>query len=79
LSYSLEPNLTFSRSFGRLILEVNAGYLLGFGVKPFHSGENKEEILSFPNTNVEVKPNWNGFRFGLSLYVNFLDLHGKNP
>ena len=73
-NYSLEPGLTFSRSFGNYIsLELNAGYLFCFGAQPFRSLDNSDYILHYPDSDKPIKPDWNGFRLGVTVYVTFSD------
>jgi hypothetical protein len=73
-NYSLEPGLTFTRSLGHYVsMAVNAGYLFCIGAQPFRSLDNKDYILHYPDSDKPVKPDWNGFRLGVAVYVNFTD------
>ena len=73
-NYSMEPGLTFTRSFSHYFsMALNAGYLFCFGAQPFRSLENSDYILHLPGSDKEVKPDWNGFRLGLTFSVNFTD------
>jgi hypothetical protein len=71
-NYSLEPGITFSRSFGPYItLEGNAGYLFCFSAQPFRSLESSRYILHYSDSDKPIKPDWNGFRLGVSVYITF--------
>jgi hypothetical protein len=80
-NYSVEPGILFNRSFGFLIIGINAGYSVSFGKKDkqyFSMIEDESIILSNPITIAPVKPDWSGFRFGLSLFINLNSIFQEN-
>jgi hypothetical protein len=73
MNYSLEPGLDFSRSFGRLTVAINAGYLFCMWAEPFRSIKYHDFILKTPESGKPVKPDWNGFRLGFSIFITMSD------
>jgi hypothetical protein len=80
-NYSIEPGILFNRSFGFLIIGINAGYSVSFGKKDkqyFSMIKDENIILSNPVTQVPIKPDWSGFRFGLSLFIDLNSIFQEN-
>jgi len=68
-SLFLEPGLRVMYPAGRLNFAFNAGYLIQFGSGAFGSSENKLNKLGNPVTGDLVRPGWNGFRAGISVFL----------
>jgi hypothetical protein len=71
LNFFLESGLKFTCPVKFLDIGINAGYLLQVGKKSFHSVDNKNNILGNPINGEPVKPGWDGFRGGLSVFYTF--------
>ncbi len=70
-SFFLEPGIGFSyRVIPSLGIGINAGYFLQVGGQNFHLPGEKDYVLGIPDTGKEVKPNWSGYRVGISLIYN---------
>jgi hypothetical protein len=67
LNYFLEPGLSIKYSFKRFYFGFNAGYFITIGKEAFYSENNKQNKLYDSYNNNNVKPQWNGFRLGLSV------------
>jgi len=66
LNYYVEPGFNFYYRVYFMIVGINAGYSLQFGKQAYYSKNNKDYKFMCPQTNNPVKPDWNGFRVGLS-------------
>ena len=66
-----EPGFRLSYPVKFLDVGINAGYQIQFGNKSFYFIENKNAKLVNPESEDPVKPGWNGFRFGLSVFYTF--------
>ena len=78
LNMFFEPGLKFTYPLNFLNIGLNAGYLIQVGNKSFHAPGNKDALLVNPESEVPVKPGWNGVRVGLSVYRCF-NLTSKKP
>jgi len=74
----LEPGFKISYPVRFLNFGINAGYQIQFGIKSFHLTDNKDAKLINPESGDPVKPDWNGFRVGLSVSC-LLPLSSKLP
>jgi hypothetical protein len=70
MNYNFEPGIILTRSVSHFTFGINAGYSIDFWEKSFHNTANKEIILINPESQKKVKPNWSGFRLGLSASVS---------
>lgn len=69
LNYYLEPGLKATYSFTpKMSVGINAGYFVQLGKKGFYKESDKENTLMDPTNRNPVKPEWNGLRFGISLF-----------
>jgi hypothetical protein len=70
-SFSLEPGIDFTYMIMPSIsIGINAGYSLQMGAQIFHLPGQKESILVIQDTGKKIRPNWSGFRFGISVMYN---------
>jgi hypothetical protein len=65
-SLFLEPGLVLSYSIKDFNIGLNIGYYIQFGAQGFYMG-NVENKLYINSSNEPLKPNWNGYRIGVSL------------
>ena len=65
-SYYVEPGFNFYYRIYFMIVGINAGYFLPLEKEEFYTNDNKDHMLMSPQTNQPIKPDWNGFRVGLS-------------
>ena len=65
-----EPRFRLSYNISELELGLNAGYLIDFPGKNRLVGD-KDAILQYTNSGDEIKTNWSGLRFAMSLGYNF--------
>ena len=73
MNYYLEPGLKATYSFTpKMSAGINAGYLVQLGSKGFYEENEKENKLMDPTNYNQVKPEWDGFRFGISLFYNII-------
>lgn len=73
VNYYFEPGLNFAYSITKYLdIGMYAGYLIGFGSQAFYSVKDKDYKLYNPNNYNTIKPEWNGFRIGLSIYYTFI-------
>ena len=71
LNYYFEPGINTTYTITSLLsVGINAGYFIQFGDQAFHLDGNKENKLIDPNNRKPVKPDWKGFRLGLSFFYN---------
>jgi len=71
VSVFLEPGIAFSIFvIPSVSISINAGYSLPMGEQSFHLDGEKENLLTIPKSGQEIKPNWTGFRFGISAMYN---------
>jgi hypothetical protein len=70
-SFSLEPGIHFTcLVLPSVSIGINAGYSLQMGAQVFHLEGQKESILVIQDTGKKIRPNWSGFRFGISVMYN---------
>lgn len=69
-TYNCEPGIRLTRSLGFFTFGIDAGYSVDLYRKAFHKTENKEILLINPGNQMTAKPNWNGFRFGISAIIH---------
>jgi hypothetical protein len=69
-NYSLEPGVSYTRSFGFFSIGLNLGYSFNFGKNNFTIANMESYPLFNPVTNSPVKADWSGFRAGLSALIN---------
>ena len=67
LNYYFEPGFNFYYRVYFVILGINAGYFLQFGKQAYYTNGNKDYMLGIPRSDNPIKPDWNGFRAGLSV------------
>jgi hypothetical protein len=69
-NYYIEPGINFLFPVKAFSFGLNLGYLIQFGDQAFYTGNDKKNILFDTKNQVSVKPDWNGFRVGLSVFYN---------
>lgn len=68
LNYYIEPGFTYQYQIIPAIgATLHLGYCLQLGDKPFHKSGDKDQVLTNPYTGDHIKPEWDGFRFGISV------------
>jgi hypothetical protein len=76
-AFFLEPGIDFScLLIPSVSTGLHAGYSLQMGGQNFHPEGQKESILVTEDTGEKIKPDWSGFRFGISVMYN-LRLKGR--
>jgi hypothetical protein len=67
-NYFFEPgfNITYPVLFFNIGLY--SGYLIGFGKQAYYTNNNKKDKLYIPESSESIVPDWNGLRFGISVY-----------
>jgi len=70
-NYYLEAGLKISYSYKFLDFGFSAGFQIQAGDGSFRYSENKDMKLTNTETNNPVRPEWNGFRAGLSVLYCF--------
>ena len=71
LNFYVEPGLNSYYQVDFLIIGINAGYFIQFGKQAYYTNDNKDYKLVNPQTSTPIKPDWNGFRIGLSICYVF--------
>jgi len=67
MNYYVEPGIIATHTFtSKFSIGINAGYLIEFGKNGFYKDKKENELLD-PSGH-QTKPNWNGFRFGATIY-----------
>jgi hypothetical protein len=69
-NYLFEPGVKFDYKANSLGCEINFGYLFQFGDESFTTNTEESEN---PNVTLDrsIKPDWSGFRLGVSVYYFF--------
>jgi hypothetical protein len=67
LNYYLEPGLSIKYSFKHFYFGFSAGYFITIGKQAFYTENDKYNKLYDSYNDTNVKPEWNGFRVGLSV------------
>ena len=67
LNYYFEPGLNFYYKIYFMTVGINAGYFLQLGKQAYYTNYNKNHKLINPQNYNPIKPDWNGFRLGLSI------------
>lgn len=70
-NYYVEPGLSFILPYDKISFGIFAGYMFQFGKQAFYFGKNKDNVLYINDRASPIKPDWNGFRIGISIYYNF--------
>lgn len=70
-NYYIEPGFNFCYRIYFVKVGINAGYFLQFGKQAYYTNNNKDYKLVNPQTRNPIKPDWNGFRIGLSICYIF--------
>ncbi len=71
LNYYVEPGFNFYCQVYFITVGINAGYFLQFGKQAYYTNNNKDYKMGNPGTGAPIKPDWNGFRVGLSARYMF--------
>jgi hypothetical protein len=71
LDYYIEPGINFTYAYKFLSLGINVGYYIQLGDESFKSGVENTTQLYNAEGKEKVVPDWNGFRFGLSVFYVF--------
>ena len=66
-NYFFEPGFNISNTVLFLNVGLYSGYLIGFGKQAHYTNNDKKVKLYSPETGESIKPDWNGFRFGISV------------
>jgi len=69
LNYCFEPGINLHLPVKRISFELSLGYLIGFGDEAFYKGNDKNNMLIDPKNQDTVRPDWNGIRLGISLFL----------
>lgn len=69
--WSAEPGLSLTYPFEFMVIGVNAGYMMTLNSKYYSLAGNEDVYLQDPENGDPVKPEWNGFRFGISVGFSF--------
>ena len=69
-NYFFEPGFNISYPVLFFNIGLYSGYLIGFGKQAYYTNNNKEDKLLIPESRESIKPDWNGLRFGISVYYN---------
>jgi hypothetical protein len=75
-SFFMEPGIAFTyHVWPCLGIGLNAGYYLQLGGENFHLDGEKESEIVIPRTSHRIKPDWKGFRLGISVWytIKFKD------
>jgi hypothetical protein len=72
MNYFLEPGLTYKYPYKSFVFGINVGYLIPFGNEAFYTNNNKNNKLYNESNREFIKPDWNGFRLGISVTFNFI-------
>lgn len=67
LNYYFEPGLDIKYSFKHFYFGFNTGYFVTIGKEAFYTENDKQNKLYDGSNGSPIKPEWNGFRFGLSV------------
>jgi hypothetical protein len=67
LNYFFLPEFRVTYPWKSFSFEFNTGYLIQFGAKQFSLKDNKNTVLTNPDIDNPIKPNWNGFEIGISI------------
>ena len=70
-SYYFEPGLNLKYKYKLLYFGLNAGYFVTIGKAAFYRDHDKQKKLYDTFNGSSIHPNWNGFRFGLSVAYYF--------
>lgn len=62
-----EPGLKLSYPVGFMVIGINAGYMITLKGLQYSLAENSDYYLQSSASGDPVKPEWNGFRLGLSV------------
>lgn len=69
--WSAEPGLNMTYPFEFMVFGVNAGYMVTLTSKYYSLEGNEDMFLLDPESGDPVKPEWDGFRFGISVGFSF--------
>jgi hypothetical protein len=70
-SNSAEPGIAISYDYKFLKIKYYAGYMFSLMDDGFFSDDEKKQKMFNPYTRNSLKPDWSGFRTGISLYFMF--------
>jgi len=65
-----EPGFNFVYRYKFIGVGISGGYLIQFGKQEFYRGKYQKVRLYEFDGREAIKPEWNGFRFGISVYCN---------
>ena len=70
-SNSTEPGIAISYDYKFLKIKYYAGYMFSIMTDGFTSDDEKKQKVYNPYTRNQLKPDWSGFRTGISVYFMF--------
>jgi len=71
LNYYLESGISLCYPVKFIDFAIYLWYCFPFGDQAFYTQNNKDYVLIDPVSSESVKPDWGGFRIGLSAYFTF--------